>query len=214
MKDILLLGKKIIADKSPVIFEYKPSDDWQNFWDVMTGEWKHENGYLIGSEPGNFGGILMSKECYSDDVMFSFTIGTVLPATRDVNAVFCAHWNENRDYIGESYVCGLNGWYEDKSGIEKILDSSKDGGDQRGVYSTTAAYRYQPGTEVRMTAGSISGHTFMVVDDVLVSELIDPTPIAGGHVGFSAYCTKLKIKDIEVRKIYWEEFIQKYKPEF
>ena len=214
MKDILLLGKKIIADKSPVIFEYKPSDDWQNFWDVMTGEWYHENGYLIGSEPGNFGGILMSKERYEDDVMFSFTIGTVLPATRDVNAVFCANWNETHDYLGLSYVCGLNGWYEDKSGIEKNLVCSKENGDERALYSTTAAYRYQPGTEVRMTAGSINGHTFMVVDDVLVTELIDPEPISGGHVGFSAYCTKLKIKDIEVRKIYWEEFIQTYKPEF
>lgn len=214
MKDILLLGKKIVWDKSPVIFEYKPSDDWQNYWDVMTGEWCVDNGYLIGSEPGNFGGILMSKERYEDDVMFSFTIGTVLPATRDVNAVFCANWNESHDYLGLSYVCGLNGWYEDKSGIEKVLETSKEGGDQRGVYSTTSCYTYVPGTEVRMTAGSINGHTFMVVDDVLVSELIDPTPIRGGHVGFSAYCTKLKIRDIEVRKIYWEEFIQKYKPEF
>ena len=201
-------------DKSPVIFEYNPGDDWQQYWDVMTGEWKHENGYLIGSEPGDFGGILMSKERYEEDVMFSFAIGTVLPATRDVNAVFCANWNETRDYLGESYVCGLNGWYEDKSGIEKVLASSKDGGDQRGVYTTTSCYTYVPGTEVRMTAGSINGHTFMVVDDVLISELIDPTPIRGGHVGFSAYCTKLKIKDIEVRRIYWEAFIQKYKPEF
>lgn len=214
MKDILLLGKKIIIDKSPVIFTYNPGDDWEQYWDVMTGKWKVENGYLIGEEPGNFGGILMSKEYYEDDVMFTFTIGTVLPATRDVNAVFCANWNEKRDYIGESYVCGLNGWYEDKAGIERILESSKEGGDQRGAYSTTAAYRYQPGTEVRMTAGSINGHTFMVVDDVLITELIDPMPIRGGHVGFSAYCTKLKIKDIKVQKIYWEEFIQLYKPEF
>ncbi len=210
MNEILLLGKKIIIDKSPVIFKYSPGEDWENFWDVMTGEWKHENGYLIGSEPGNFGGILMSKERYEDDVMFSFTIGTVLPATRDVNAVFCANWNEKRDYLGESYVCGLNGWYENKSGIERNF------GDNFGtnLYSTTQNYTYVPGTEVRMTVGSISGHTFMVVDDVLVSELIDPTPIRGGHIGFSAYCTKLKIKDVEVRKIYWEEFIQKYKPEF
>lgn len=65
-----------------------------------------------------------------------------------------------------------------------------------------------------MTAGAIDGHTFMVVDDVLVSELIDPMPIFGGHLGFSAYCTKLRIKDIEVRKIYHEKFIQKYEPEF
>lgn len=214
MKDILLLGKKIISDKSPVIFKYNPSDDWEQYWEVMTGKWKHENGYLIGEEPGNFGGILMTKERFTKDVMFSFTIGTVLPATRDVNAVFCANWNEAHDYLGESYVCGLNGWYEDKSGIEKILDSSKDGGDQRGAYSTTSCYTYVPGTEVRMTAGSINGHTFMVVDDVLISELIDPQPITGGHLGFSAYCTKLKIKDIEVREIYWEEFLQTYEPEF
>ena len=214
MKDILLLGKKIISDKSEILFKYSPDENWEQYWDVMTGKWYYNDGYLIGEEPGNFGGILMSKKWYDEDVMFSFTIGTVLPATRDVNAVFCASWNETRDYLGESYVCGLNGWYEDKSGIEKILKTSKDGGDQRGVYSTTAAYHYEPGTEVRMTAGSISGHTFMVVDDVLVTELIDPTPIKGGHVGFSAYCTKLKIKDIEVRKIYWEDFIQKYKPEF
>lgn len=214
MKDILLLGKKIIWDKSPVVFTYSPDSDWQDYWEVMTGKWKVENGYLIGEERGNFGGILMTKERYENDVMFSFTIGTVLPATRDVNAVFCANWNKTHDYIGESYVCGLNGWYEDKSGIEKILDSSKEGGDQRGAYSTTAAYRYQPGAEVRMTAGSINGHTFMVVDDVLVTELIDPAPICGGHLGFSAYCTKLKIRDIEVRKIHWEELVQSYDPEF
>lgn len=54
----------------------------------------------------------------------------------------------------------------------------------------------------------------MVVDDVLVAELIDPQPLKGGHMGFSAYCTVLNIKDIEIRKIYWEEFIQEYTPEF
>ena len=210
MKDILLLGKKIISDKSPVVFKYSPSDDWENFWDVMTGEWKHENGYLVGEERGNQGGILLTKEYFEKDVMFSFTIGTVLPATRDVNAVFCANWNDTHEYLGESYVCGLNGWYEHKSGIERNFGE----GFGTNLYATTSNYTYVPGSEVRMTAGSIGGHTFMVVDDVLISELIDPQPIFCGHLGFSAYCTKLKIKDIEVREIYWEKFIQKYEPEF
>ena len=214
MKELKLLGKIINLDECPILLESHPDENWERDWQVKLGTWSCEDGWLIGKEPGNFGGILMSKERYEDDVMFSFTIGTVLPATRDVNAVFCANWNDTRDYLGLSYVCGLNGWYEDKSGIEKNLVCSKEDGDVRALYSTTAAYRYQPGTEVRMTAGSIDGHTFMVVDDVLVSELIDPDPIRGGHVGFSAYCTKLRIRDIEVRKIYWEEFIQKYKPEF
>lgn len=214
MKDILLLGKKILSDKSPVLLDYKVGSDWQDFWLAKSGKWCLKDGYIVGEEPQNFGAILLSKQHFAEDVMFSFTISTVLPATRDVNAVFCARWNEKTNYIGTSYVCGLNGWYENKSGIEKILESTKEGGDKRGVYSTTSAYKYVPGTEVRMTAGSIQGHTFMVVDDVLVTELIDPDPIYDGQVGFSAYCTKLKIKDIEIRKIIWEEFPQQYIPEF
>lgn len=208
MKDIILLGKKIIFDKSPVVFSYSPDSDWEKYWEIKSGNWSCEDGYLIGDEPGNFGGILFSKEYYSDNVMFSFTMEAVLPATRDLNAVFCANWDENTDYLGESYVCGLNGWYEHKSGIERNTGYGSN------LYSTTSLYKYVPGTQIRMTAGSIDGHTFMVVDDELVTELIDPNPIKGGHIGFSAYCTKLRIKDIEVRKIHWEEFIQKYDPEY
>lgn len=208
MKEILLLGKKIICDICPIVFKYMPDENWERFWMPKSGIWKYENGYLIGEEKGNFGGILLSRERYDKDVMFSFTIGTVLPATRDVNAVFCANWDEKTDYLGDSYVCGLNGWYEHKSGIERNI------GYGSSLYTTTSLYEYKPGTEVRMTAGSIEGHTFMIVDDVLVSELIDPNPISGGHIGFSAYCTKLKIKDIEVREINWELFNQEYAPEF
>ncbi len=208
MKDILLLGKKIMADRSPVIFKYSPDENWEKFWTPKSGTWKHEDGYLVGEEKGNLGGIIFSRFRFEKDVMFSFTIGTDLPATRDVNAVFCANWDENTDYLGDSYVCGLNGWYEHKSGIERNIGYGSN------LYSTTSLYEYKPGTEVRMTAGSIGGHTFMVVDDILVSELIDPNPISGGHVGFSAYCTKLKIKDIEIREINWEVFTQEYTPEF
>ena len=52
------------------------------------------------------------------------------------------------------------------------------------------------------------------MDDVLITELYDPNPLVGGAVGFSPYCTKLRIKDIEVREIKWEDFPQVYEPEF
>ena len=208
MKEIHLLGKKILVEQSPVLFQYQPDENWEQFFEVKSGTWWQENGWLMGEESGNFGGILFSKERFKQNVMFCFTIGAVLPATRDLNAVFCANWDEKTDYLGDSYVCGLNGWYEHKSGIERNVGYGSN------LYATTAAYQYIPGTTVRMTVGAIDGHTFMAVDDILISELIDPQPIAGGHVGFSAYCTKLKIKDIEIREIYWEDFPQKYKPEF
>lgn len=209
MKDIHLFGKKILSDKSPVIFSYSPDESWEKYWEVMTGDWKLENGYLIGEEKGNFGGILMTRERFEDDVMFSFTIGTVLPATRDVNAVFCANWTDDHKYLADSYVCGLNGWYEHKSGIERNFAYGNN-----TLFGCTSEYHYVPGSEVRMTCGAINGHTFMVVDDVLITELVDPTPLRGGHLGFSAYCTKLKIKDVEVRRIVWEDFPQEYEPEF
>lgn len=206
MNEISLVGKKIYIDKSPLLLKYSPDEDWQKYWQVMAGDWRMENGWLIGTENGNKGGILFSRESFDKNVMLSFTAATVLPATRDVNAVYCAHWDEKTDYLADSYVCGLNGWYDGKSGIERNLTSN--------LYSTTSLYQYIPGTEVRMTAGAIDGHNFMVVDGKLVTELIDPSPIKGGHVGFSPYCTILKIKDIEIREIYWEKQKQHYDPEF
>ncbi|MBE7013327.1 MAG: hypothetical protein E7416_04585 [Ruminococcaceae bacterium] len=206
MKDIMLLGKKVLFSESPVLLKYAPDEDWLKYWNPRGGNWKVEDGYLVGEEKGNKGGILLSRERFEQNVMLSFTVSTVLPATRDLNAVYCANWDETTDYLGDSYVCGLNGWYEHKSGIERNLGSN--------IYTTTSLYKYTPGTEVRMTAGAIGGHNFMVVDDVLVSELIDPMPIKGGYVGFSPYCTKLKIKDIEIREILWEKLVQEYEPEF
>lgn len=210
MKNIHLLGKKIIADRSEVIFSYKPDENFLDYFTPMSGHWEYKDGAIIGTEPGNFGGILFSKEYYEDNVMLSFTVSAVPPATRDLNAVFCAKWDGEKDYLGESYVCGLNGWYEHKSGLERNLGYGKGS----NLYSTTSLYKYTPGTEVRMSCGAIDGHSFMVVDGVLVSEMIDPNPISGGHVGFSAYCTKLRITDIEVRKIFYEDFPQEYEPEF
>ena len=206
MKDIKLLGKKILVEQSPVLFSYQPGEDWRHYWEPKSGTWSCENGYLIGEEKGNFGGILFTKESYDEDVMLCFTVSAVLPATRDLNAVWASHWDEETDYLGESYVCGLNGWYENKAGIER------NGGN--GLYTTTSLYNYDLGSSVRLVCGSINGHCFMTVDGKLVTEVIDPNPISGGHVGFSAYCTKLRITDIEVRRIKWEPFIQEYEPQF
>ena len=206
MKEIHLLGKRVIVDKSPVIFKYSPDADWREHWDVKSGAWECDGEYLIGYERKSWYAMLLSRKRYEGNVMFSFTIKAEPPATRDLNAVLCANWDDSKGELGESYVCGLNGWYEHKSGIERNGSSN--------LYSTTSLYKYETGKEVRMTFGCIDGQSFMIVDGELITELVDPQPIKGGHIGFSAYCTKLKIKDIEVREIYWEEFPQTYEPEF
>lgn len=204
--EILLLGKKIFWDRSEILMDYQPDAHWQDLWDAKLGHWECKDGYLIGSEPGNFGGILLSKEYFSDNVMVRFKMSTLLPATRDLNAVFCTTWDDSVNYLKKSYVVGLNGWYDNKSGIERFPEEE--------LRCLTSLYHYTPGTEVEILTGAIDGHCFLFADGVLVQELIDSDPIRGGHIGFSPYSTALKIRDIQVRKICWEKREQIYEPEF
>ncbi len=208
MKEIRLLGKKILPEKCPVLMQYTPAsgEDWLKYFMPMNGKWECDGEWLIGEERRSWYAILFSRERYEKNVMFSFTVMADPPATRDLNAVLCANWDREKDELGESYVCGLNGWYEHKSGIERNGSSN--------LYSTTSLYKYQPGTAVRMTFGCVDGQSFMIVDGEMITELVDPAPIKGGHIGFSAYCTRLKIKDVEVREIVFEDFAQSYEPEF
>lgn len=205
--EILLLGKKINVDKSKIVLSYKPDENWHKVWDAKGGNWYYKDGYLIGSEPENKGGILLSKQYFKNDVMFSFTVASVPPATRDLNALYCTTWDEENNYLKKSYISGLNGWYENKSGIERFPEDE--------LRALTPLYHYVPGTEVRITTGSIKGHSFLLVDGVLIEELVDNMdPIVGGHVGFSPYSTIIKVKDIEVREIDYVERTQSYDPEF
>lgn len=208
MKEIRLLGKKILPENCPVLMQYTPAsgEDWLKYFMPMNGKWECDGEWLIGEERKSWYAILFSRERYEKNVMFSFTIMADPPATRDLNAVLCANWDTEKGELGESYVCGLNGWYEHKSGIERNGSSN--------LYSTTSLYKYTPGTAVRMTFGCVDGQSFMIVDGEMITELVDPAPIKGGHIGFSAYCTRLKIKDVEVREIVFEDFAQSYEPEF
>lgn len=205
VKEMYLLGKLVKVDECPVLFKYSPAEDWQQHFEVMDGNWKLENGWLVGWEPGNKGGILFTKKTY-DNIIFSFTAKTVLPATRDVNALFSAHWDKENDTLGNAYVVGLNGWWEGKSGIERNPENL--------TRSLTGLYKYTPGAEVRITTGVINGHVFLYADGELVAELVDPDYISGGHAGFSPYSTMLAIKDIEIREAVYSDFLQSYTPEF
>jgi len=206
MKDILLIGKRILCDKSPVVLSSLPDENWKDIWDAKGGSWSFEDGYLVGKEPENKGGILLSKRYFEKDVMLSFTAASVLPATRDVNAVYCTEWDKKTNYLKSAYISGIGGWYENKCGIERFPED--------GLRALNPLYQYVPGKEVNITTGAVYGHNFLVVDGVLVQELIDPNPISGGYVGFSPYSTILKIKNIEVREIVWQERTQKYESEF
>ena len=72
LKELHLLGKLVKLDECPILLDSQPDANWQKDWQVMAGEWKVEDGYLIGAERGNKGGILFSRQSFDCDVIFTF----------------------------------------------------------------------------------------------------------------------------------------------
>ncbi|MCQ2446619.1 MAG: DUF1080 domain-containing protein, partial [Clostridia bacterium] len=65
--------------------------------------------------------------------------------------------------------------------------------------------------------GDIKGHIFICIDDKLVLEITDNNPIDGnvyGKIGFEAYCSKLKFKNVKIRRVTYEPDSKRYEPKF
>ena len=98
MSKIKLVNKIIDIDNSRIIYNKPLDDSWQDDWQVMAGEWSVQDGCLVGVERGNKGGVLFFKQRFDGiNVMLTCKISTILPATRDVNVIFCAEWDDKAD---------------------------------------------------------------------------------------------------------------------
>ena len=109
------------------------------------------------------------------------------------------HWDDEINYLENTYV--PNSRYEIKAVLRAVPKQA------------CGAYTYTPGKKIRIITGILKKYNFLYSNDVLVSELIDPHAIAGIHIGFSPYCTKLAIRDVEMRRVVYHDFLQTYDPE-
>ena len=81
----------------------------------------------------------------------------------------------------------------------------------------TPLYNFEPGKIYKIQAGSIDGHCFILADGKLLLEGMDPNPIDNQKytkVGFEAYCSKIRVRNIKIRQIYWEAVDMKYEVDF
>jgi hypothetical protein len=81
----------------------------------------------------------------------------------------------------------------------------------------TPLFKFEPGKVCHIEAGSIDGHCFIFADGNLLLETMDSEPIDDQKhtkVGFEAYTSAIRIKNITIRQVYWEPVDMKYNPEF
>jgi len=210
MNTIELMRKRILLDSSMVLYD-KPlsSVDFSNDWTIHHGKWALKDGWLEGENNGNWPGMAILKQDFPGNVLVEFEAQTILPSTHDINVMWNGEWLSETDKRGTAYVAGLQGWWRGKVGIEKS--------DEYKFMVGTALFNFEPGKIYKIQAGSIDGHCFILADGKLLLEAMDPDPIDNQKytkVGFEAYCSKIRIRNITIRQIHWVPLEMKYEPEF
>ena len=203
---IRLMRKVIDLEKSKILYSAPfTKENLKKDWHHYTGEWWFEDGWVHGQNPENSPGMIVSKADYPGNVLMEFEAQTVLPSTHDINFMWNGSWDEKKNERSVAYVAGLQGWWEGKIGIEKSPDYKLNVG--------TPLFPFEAGRIYNIKGGSIDGHCFILADDKLLLEVTDPDPIDGKKytkIGFEAYASHIKIRNLIVRQISWEPLQLKY----
>jgi hypothetical protein len=210
MRTLPLMKKRILYDSSPILYEQPVTmETLQNDWTIHHSEWRVEDGWLKGKNSGNWPGMAIIKKNFPGNVIVGFYAATIPPSTHDINVMWNGEWITGEDKRGVAYVAGLQGWWTGKVGIEKSPDYK--------FMTGTALFKFVPGKVYHIEAGSIDGHCFIFADGHLLLETMDPDPIDNmkySKIGFEAYASIIRIRNITIRQIHWEPVDMKYDPEF
>ncbi len=208
---IRLMKKEIDVVHSEILFSDSliNQESLAKFWDIKSGEWMAKDGWYEGKNPLNAPGMIVSKEDYFGDIMIEFEACNVLPSRHDIDVMVNGSWNDSLKRRDTAYVAGLQGWWEGKVGIERSPEYILNAG--------TSLLKYEPGHVYHIIMGNIKGHIFIWADGKLLIELTDPNPIDSnrfGKVGFEAYASWIRVRNIKVRRINWIPIDMKYEKEF
>jgi len=207
---ILLMKKKILVEDSEILFKrdsFTPDD--LSLFEFHHSDWDIINGWLEGKNPGNHPGMAILKQDFKGNILVEFDAQTITPSTHDINVMWNGEWIDSLDQRGVAYVAGLEGWWTGKVGIEKSPEYA--------FMLGTPLFDFQPGKTYKIQAGSIEGHCFILADGVLLLEGMDPDPIDHqryAKVGFEAYSSHIRLKNVIIRRIRWEPVEMYYDPEF
>ncbi len=206
-----LVGCDVFLDDSEIL--YKEQEFTQEIvdrdFDVKSGEWYVEDGWVVGKNPEMCPGMLVSKADYFGNIMLELTCTMVPPSTHDINIMISGSWDDENACRDVAYVTGLEAFWHGNIGFEKSPD-----------YKLTAAnnfFKFDPTKEYRLQFGRIDNKIFVLVDGVIAHEITDPNPIDGnkyGKIGFEAFSSWWKFKDVVIKKLSYEMKRERYVKEF
>jgi len=205
-----LMHKRIDPESMAVLYEARFTPElFEQDFEVRDGHWFVEDGWLIGESRRNFASMTLLKQPIYGPVCLDFYAKVLPPCTHDINCMWSGSWDEATNTRALAYVAGIGGWWDGKVGFEKSPEYKLNCG--------TKLLNFEPGREYHMQCGSVGGHVFVIVDGALAIEATDPDPIDQskyGRIGFEAYCTRMAVRDLKVRRAECELLKEQYIPEF
>ena len=208
---LLLYGKEIDIKNSEILYQ---QDDYtqeifERDFDVKSGTWYVEDGWVVGKNPDCCPGMLVSKADFFGDVLLEVTCKMVEPSTHDINVMINGSWDDEKNKRSWAYVTGLEAFWHGNIGFEK---SPK--------YDLTIAngmLDFDPTKESRLQFGRVDNTLFVLVDGKLAFQISDPDPIDGnlyGKIGFEAFASWWKFRDVCVKKLSYIDVKEAYVSEF
>lgn len=200
----------VLLDESELLYradEFTPERFARDF-QVRGGSWRVRDGWLVGENPDSCPGMAISRADYFGNIYLEARVATVAPSTHDINFMINGSWDEAKNERGAAYVAGLEAFWHGSIGFERSPD-----------YTLTAAtplFDFVPGREYVFGLGNADGRLFVTVDGRTALEVADPAPLdAGklGKIGFEAFSSCWKLRDVRVRRLALRRVREYYNPE-
>ena len=206
-----LMKKRLYPENMETLFsaEEFTEDIVRDSFDIKGGKWYVEDGWLVGENRNCTADMIVTKDKFFGDILVEFDAATVLPSTRDINVTIHGSWDEDKNCRGVGYVFGLEGFWEGYVGFERSPDYN--------FLVLTDLLNFTPGETYHITVGNMANTFFLFVDGRLALQITDPTPYdvnEHGLVGFEAFCTRVKYKNLSIKRLVAEDDWKTYQVEF
>ena len=206
-----LMKKRLYPENMETLFsaEEFTEDIVRDSFDIKAGNWYVEDGWLVGENRNCTADMIVTKDKFFGDILVEFDAATVLPSTRDINVTIHGSWDEEKNCRDVGYVFGLEGFWEGYVGFERSPDYN--------FLVLTDLLNFTPGDTYHITVGNMANTFFLFVDGRLAFQITDPTPHdvnEHGLVGFEAFCTRVKYRNLSIKRLVAEDDWKTYQVEF
>lgn len=208
---LVLYGKEVDLKNSEVLYEQDKftQEIFERDFDVKSGTWYVEDGWVVGKNPDCCPGMLVSKADYFGNVMLEVTCKMVAPSTHDINVMINGSWDDEKNQRSWAYVAGLEAFWHGSIGFEKSP--------KYDLSIANSLLDFDPSKEYVFRFGRIMRTLFIMVDDRLAMQINDPDPIDGdlyGKIGFEAFASWWKFCNVKVKRLAFEHTKEVYVKEF